>query len=140
MGDHSVQAAYLGRWSFTGNKDRSGKVYAFKANTHSKGWFPVAIDNILNEKRGDKLTAGEIRQLNDDARQIKNSSDFRQWSKHPQMELQRLLDLTAEPIGEASLDKDLLHPIESQGYAALCEAAEDPDGIKHRPPPWLIRR
>lgn len=132
MGDHSVQAAFLGHWSFTKDRHRRGRVYAFKEGTPSKGWFPVGIENILAEKNGDKLSPGEVTQLNKAANDIRQSPAFQEWAKYPQMEVQRLLDLPSKPIHEGSLEEDLIQPLESNGYSALCEAADDPVDIKQR--------
>ena len=56
------------------------------------------------------------------------------------MEVLRLLDLPESPITSESLDKDLLHPIESNGYAELREAAAKPSAIRQRPSfHWLAK-
>jgi len=134
LGDHYIQAKFLGQWSFTEEKDRDGTVYAQKLDDPSGRWFKVSIENILTETGGDKLTPVEVEQINIAAtKQRANPTFQKDLSKYDhQMEIQRLIDLPSMPIDENSLEADLLHPIENNGYTALSEAVDDPSRIKHR--------
>ena len=132
--DHPVQRAYLKRWC-----PRRNHVYFLDLRNEQAGWGLRHLeDGAFVVPDGDKLSDGEVEQLNRAAEKLRTETPLDQFAD--QMEVRRLRELPDKPIDRNSLETDLLSPIEQLGYQALREAETNPGGIRDRENfPWLAR-
>ena len=61
--DHFVQAAYLGAWSVTSNRDRHGKIYFFDKENPERGWRKTGVETAAAKKGLDLLSREEAKHL-----------------------------------------------------------------------------
>ena len=94
--DHPVQRAYLKRWCH-----RRNHVYFLDLRNEQAGWELRHLeDDAFVVPDGDKLSDGEVEQLNRAAEKLRTETPLDQFAD--QMEVRRLRELPDKPIDRSS--------------------------------------